>query len=162
MTIVTVEGNTTDAPTLGYTSTGTAYASVTVALNDRRFDRASGEWVARPPVFHRVVAFGCVVMDWRHHARCAGLDPELFFPLGGPDAGAAAQTARAKSVCGGCPVRQDCLDWAMATGQDDGVGGGLDEHERRELRRATARPRRRRDLIPTRAPAASRGPRRSA
>ncbi len=58
MTNVTIEGNTTDIPTLGYTHSGIAYASFTVAVNIRRFDRSKGEWVSREPVFHRVVAFG--------------------------------------------------------------------------------------------------------
>ena len=61
-------------------------------------------------------------MDWVHRARCKDEDPELFFPVGttGP---AAAQIAAAKSVCMQCPVRIECLEWAMETGQDAGVSG---------------------------------------
>jgi WhiB family transcriptional regulator, redox-sensing transcriptional regulator len=77
-------------------------------------------------------------MEWVHRARCKDEDPELFFPIGttGP---AAIQTERAKSVCMRCDVRSDCLEWAMATGQDAGVWGGLSEEERRALRRARRR-----------------------
>ncbi len=77
-------------------------------------------------------------MDWLHLARCKDEDPELFFPVGtaGP---AAAQIAAAKAVCAGCEVRLKCLEWAMATGQDSGVWGGLSEEERRALRRARRR-----------------------
>jgi WhiB family redox-sensing transcriptional regulator len=77
-------------------------------------------------------------MDWVNHARCKDEDPELFFPVGttGP---AAAQIAAAKAICMLCEVRNECLDWAMATGQDAGVWGGLSEDERRALRRARRR-----------------------
>lgn len=73
-------------------------------------------------------------MDWRDKAACRDEDPELFFPLGstGP---AAEQIRRAKQVCAGCPARLQCLDWAVVTGQHDGVWGGLSEDERRGLRR---------------------------
>jgi WhiB family transcriptional regulator, redox-sensing transcriptional regulator len=72
-------------------------------------------------------------MDWRHQARCRDVDPELFFPVGttGP---AGDQIAEAKAVCRPCPVRGACLAWALDTGQDAGVWGGLSEDERRALR----------------------------
>lgn len=77
-------------------------------------------------------------MDWVHRARCKDEDPELFFPVGttGP---AASQIAAAKGICQRCDVRVACLEWAMATGQDAGVWGGLSEEERRALRRARRR-----------------------
>lgn len=77
-------------------------------------------------------------MDWVQRARCRDEDPELFFPIGtsGP---AAEQIERAKAVCMQCPVRAECLEWALATGQDAGVWGGLSEEERRALRRARRR-----------------------
>lgn len=80
-------------------------------------------------------------MDWRHHAVCRDEDPELFFPIGtsGP---AKAQTEEAKAVCRRCPVVDECLAWALESGEDFGVWGGLSEEERREQR---AR-RRRREL----------------
>ncbi len=77
-------------------------------------------------------------MDWRHSALCRDEDPELFFPIGtvGP---AERQVVEAKAVCRQCAVTQDCLDWALATGQDAGVWGGLSEDERRLLRRHSLR-----------------------
>jgi WhiB family redox-sensing transcriptional regulator len=77
-------------------------------------------------------------MDWVHRARCTTEDPELFFPIGtaGP---AAVQIERARSVCMQCPVRVECLEWAIATAQDAGVWGGTSEEERRALRRARKR-----------------------
>ena len=80
-------------------------------------------------------------MDWRHRAACLTEDPELFFPIGnsGP---AIAQVEQAKRVCNRCAVQDICLKWALDTGQDAGVWGGLSEEERRSLKRWTARARR--------------------
>ena len=77
-------------------------------------------------------------MEWLHRARCKDEDPELFFPVGttGP---AAVQLEAARAICMRCDVKAECLEWAMATGQDAGVWGGLSEEERRALRRARRR-----------------------
>ncbi|MEU6284875.1 WhiB family transcriptional regulator [Streptomyces sp. NPDC047028] len=71
---------------------------------------------------------------WRDHAACRHEDPDLFFPIGttGPSL---VQVQQAKAVCEGCPVREQCLDWALDTGQSIGVWGGTTEAERRRLRR---------------------------
>ncbi|MFE7391842.1 WhiB family transcriptional regulator [Streptomyces sp. NPDC057582] len=76
--------------------------------------------------------------NWLMHAACRDEDPDLFFPIGstGP---ALVQTDEAKEVCRGCPVREQCLEWAMENGQDSGVWGGLGEAERRALKRRTHR-----------------------
>ena len=81
-------------------------------------------------------------MDWRTDAACRDEDPELFFPIGttGP---AVEQSAAAKQVCTSCPVREECLEFALATNQDAGIWGGLNEDERRTLRRQRQRQRRR-------------------
>ena len=73
-------------------------------------------------------------MDWRHRAVCRDEDPELFFPIGtsGP---ALLQIEQAKAVCRRCSVSEECLRWALATGQDAGVWGGMSEEERRALKR---------------------------
>ena len=72
-------------------------------------------------------------MDWRDRAGCRDVDPELFFPVGtsGP---ALLQVAEAKAVCRRCPVAAECLTWALDSGQDAGVWGGLSEDERRARR----------------------------
>lgn len=77
-------------------------------------------------------------MDWRHHAACREVDPELFFPIGntGP---ALLQIDEAKSVCRRCPVVESCLQWAVESGQDAGVWGGMSEDERRTYKRRLGR-----------------------
>jgi len=79
-----------------------------------------------------------MTMDWRHRAACRDVDPELFFPVGntGP---AIAQIEEAKKVCVRCEVREPCLQWALESGQDSGVWGGLSEDERRAMKRRAAR-----------------------
>jgi len=79
-------------------------------------------------------------MDWRHRALCRDEDPELFFPIGntGP---AIVQLEQAKAVCRRCPVTDECLSWALESGQDAGIWGGMGEDERRALKRRAARAR---------------------
>lgn len=74
-------------------------------------------------------------MEWVRRAACRGVDPELFFPtaeVGTPRY--TAQVADAKRVCGICPVRAQCLDWALAE-LPYGVAGGLSADERAAVRR---------------------------
>jgi WhiB family redox-sensing transcriptional regulator len=65
---------------------------------------------------------------WRQRSACAGLDAEIFFP------GRGESSAPAKQVCAGCPVSEECLEWALASGEKFGVWGGKSERERRRLR----------------------------
>ncbi|MFE6486965.1 WhiB family transcriptional regulator [Streptomyces sp. NPDC057757] len=76
--------------------------------------------------------------NWRESAACRSVDPDLFFPIGstGP---ALFQINGAKAVCQGCPVREQCLEWALETGQSVGVWGGTSENERRALLRRASR-----------------------
>jgi WhiB family transcriptional regulator, redox-sensing transcriptional regulator len=49
--------------------------------------------------------------------------------------------AKAKGVCQLCPVRMQCLDYALRNSIRHGIWGGLDEQERaRERRRRARRP----------------------
>ena len=81
--------------------------------------------------------------EWRRSAAFRGCDVELFFPVSttGP---AIDQITAAKAVCDACPVRADCLDFALVTNQEAGVWGGATEEERRRLRRSWLAQRRRR------------------
>ncbi|MEU8347523.1 transcription factor WhiB [Actinomadura meyerae] len=84
-------------------------------------------------------------MDWRHRAACRDVDPELFFPIGntGP---AILQIEEAKQVCRRCDVQDACLRWALESGQDSGVWGGMGEDERRALKRRASRARARANI----------------
>ncbi|WP_456543358.1 MULTISPECIES: WhiB family transcriptional regulator [unclassified Blastococcus] len=65
---------------------------------------------------------------WRMDALCAETDPEAFFPEKG------GSTREAKRVCGGCTVRAECLEFALANDERFGIWGGLSERERRRLK----------------------------
>jgi WhiB family redox-sensing transcriptional regulator len=90
---------------------------------------ADGEGALRavPPDYYEEAS-------WRDSAACQDVDTELFFPIA--KAGiAAAETRRAKAVCARCPVRRECLSFALSTHQEFGIWGGYDEDERRLLHR---------------------------
>lgn len=73
--------------------------------------------------------------DWQTKARCRGQDATLFFaPAAGEtrDEKEARETA-AKAICRGCPVRVECLDFALYTREPYGIWGGHNELERRRL-----------------------------
>jgi WhiB family redox-sensing transcriptional regulator len=81
------------------------------------------------------------MMTWRDRAACLGEDPELFFPDGNTRP-ALVQAEEAKAVCRRCEVTATCLKWALESGQEAGVWGGLSEEERRALKRRNAPSRR--------------------
>ncbi len=59
MNEITIHGNVGSAPKISHgRNNGTAVVNFAVAINSRRFDRARGEWVARPTVWRDVVCFG--------------------------------------------------------------------------------------------------------
>ena len=81
-------------------------------------------------------------MNWDVEAACQSTDPELFFATG-QNGESQALTAAAKRICRGCPVRTQCLEFALAARLEHGVWGGLTEEERRSLRRSRQRKARR-------------------
>lgn len=83
------------------------------------------------------LALGNADYSWRNRAVCRDTDPELFFPVG-TTGQALLQIAKAKGVCCQCPVKDECLDFAMETNQDTGIWGGFSEDERRQMRRQAA------------------------
>ncbi|WP_236789095.1 WhiB family transcriptional regulator [Amycolatopsis sp. GM8] len=74
--------------------------------------------------------------DWQEQAACRDEDPELFFPVSQMGPGA-RQVAQAKAVCARCPVRAECLQYALDAGLDHGIFGGTTDTERRKLFRRT-------------------------
>lgn len=70
---------------------------------------------------------------WMTNGLCAQTDPEAFYPEKG------GSTREAKSVCAGCPVAAECLDYALAHQERYGIWGGLSERERRRLNKRIQR-----------------------
>ncbi len=69
---------------------------------------------------------------WAALGSCRGADPDLFFP--GPD----GNPAEALKICSGCPVRDECLEWALEARIHYGVWGAMVERERHRLLRRSA------------------------
>ncbi len=74
-------------------------------------------------------------------AACGGTTAELFFgPEGETPQQREIREAKAVAVCAACPVRAQCLDYALRNSMRDGIWGGLNREERaRERRRRAGR-----------------------
>jgi len=68
--------------------------------------------------------------------ECAQL-PDIFFPEEWAKS-THADILLAKTVCGRCPVKTQCLEYAM-TEDEHGLWAGLTAHERRQLRSLSKR-----------------------
>jgi WhiB family redox-sensing transcriptional regulator len=67
---------------------------------------------------------------WQQDAECVNHAGRVdFFPARGES------VRDAKAVCASCPVRSECLEFALRMKVAHGVWGGLSERERRSLRR---------------------------
>jgi hypothetical protein len=64
---------------------------------------------------------------WELDAICSQTDPEIFFPEKG------GSTREAKHICSRCPVRAECLEYALLHQERFGIWGGLSERERRSI-----------------------------
>jgi WhiB family redox-sensing transcriptional regulator len=87
-------------------------------------------------------------MSWMEDAACLDVDPEVFFPVG--EEGSAVyerDLARARAVCAGCEVREQCLAYGVRQDvrqvlirvEPEGVFGGLTARERSPLVKAQMR-----------------------
>ena len=71
---------------------------------------------------------------WMDDAACKGLPSEWFFPPPGRPTG----PPEGLRMCGHCPVRAACLDYAQ-THLLEGVWGGTTTHTRKRMRREAKR-----------------------
>lgn len=71
---------------------------------------------------------------WMDDARCVGGDPDVFFP----PPGNSEQAQEARVICRRCPVRGDCLEYALEHRIGQGIWGGKTARERRRILKARA------------------------
>jgi WhiB family redox-sensing transcriptional regulator len=77
--------------------------------------------------------------DW-DQAACNGQDTGIFFDHEDTRGEKRATLLNnARSICANCTIRSGCLDYALDTGQQFGVWGGLTAPERAEIIVATNR-----------------------
>lgn len=89
-----------------------------------------------PPVDPTVATISTA---WMADAACHGKPTEVFFPSVAEGAEARGnhlrvEYARAKRICADCVVADDCLAYALATHQSDGVWGGVGPRVRKDMR----------------------------
>lgn len=68
--------------------------------------------------------------EWMAHAACKGSGPEPFFPDG--TEGVPAEVLR---LCSGCPVRDECLNYALADPELHGIWAGTSQRQRGRMRK---------------------------
>lgn len=71
-------------------------------------------------------------LSWQDRGLCGQIDPELWFPEKG------GSVREAKRICRGCPVKDECLEYALENDERFGIWGGLSERERRHIKRQAA------------------------
>ena len=73
--------------------------------------------------------------SWQPVALCRGNHSHLFFPPSTAERKDERERRelRAKSICGVCPVKAQCLEYAMEIREPYGIWGGLTESERRTV-----------------------------
>lgn len=72
--------------------------------------------------------------EWQYDGACADMDVNGFFPP--EDERGLRREMReqaAKSVCGRCPVVEQCLQHALKVREQHGIWGGLNPTERNQL-----------------------------
>lgn len=72
---------------------------------------------------------------WQVKASCRGPQAAVFFPPSHSERKdeRLARERAAKAICKTCPVRRDCLDYAIRIREPHGIWGGLNEVERKQV-----------------------------
>lgn len=63
--------------------------------------------------------------SWMLDGTCRQVDPEMWFPV--------SDNQKARRICAECPVRRQCLDYALANGEQEGIWGGTSANQRRRM-----------------------------
>ena len=64
---------------------------------------------------------------WMRDGNCRAYPPAVFFPSDG------AGVEIARRICETCPVKAQCLEYALEQRVEHGVWGGCSERERRRI-----------------------------
>lgn len=65
-----------------------------------------------------------IEQEWMREAACVGYPTAWWFPGRGDD------LRPAKKICAACPVRVECIEYALETGSLHGIFGGLSHRQR--------------------------------
>lgn len=75
---------------------------------------------------------------WMKRGACRGNPPDIWHP-DDEDRNAQIAYRTARTICDACPVKEDCLEYALANNIDHGMWGGHTPRERRRIRRRRRR-----------------------
>ena len=67
--------------------------------------------------------------EWMLEALCRDMDPNLFYP--DKSKTSSFDQLAIRLTCAGCPVAEECLEYAIAIREPHGIWGGLNEVERK-------------------------------
>jgi WhiB family redox-sensing transcriptional regulator len=81
-------------------------------------------------------------ITWMRQGKCRDYPTEMFYPTQGAD------YVTAERICWQCPVREECLEYALDNNITYGIWGGESERSRRRLRRIRTAQRREEGLGP--------------
>ena len=65
--------------------------------------------------------------NWMANGNCTDSHPSVFFPRDG------IGVIKAQRICEGCPVADECLEYALTNHISHGVWGGTSERQRRRI-----------------------------
>lgn len=71
-------------------------------------------------------------LQWQTKAACTNADPEIFFSEG--------RHNKPLEYCNNCPVKKDCLNYAVTEQIDHGIWGGMTPGQRRNAKGKWGRP----------------------
>ncbi|SLH31856.1 Putative transcriptional regulator, WhiB family [Mycobacteroides abscessus subsp. massiliense] len=89
------------------------------------------DWIAGGSVAADIV--GCLTglvadLSWQDEAACRGLPTEWWFP----QQGSSHECQRAKAISRSCPVKAQCLQFAIEVHDQHGIYAGLSLRDRRK------------------------------
>lgn len=68
-------------------------------------------------------------LSWQQDASCQEVDPDIFF------SDSEEIQYGAKTICSGCPVLYQCLEYSFVNKEEYGIWGGLSKDERKKILR---------------------------
>jgi WhiB family redox-sensing transcriptional regulator len=71
------------------------------------------------------VSMEAAMSDWMTRGACRDQPNHVFFPPAGEHGG-----REAKRICATCPVKKECLEFAIDTRQEYGIWAGMTANER--------------------------------
>lgn len=77
--------------------------------------------------------FGFISINWQDKAACSAIDVAVFYYDTWTER--LDELNQIRRVCAECPVRAQCLEYALDTDDKYGVWGGLTPRERRQVKR---------------------------